>query len=144
MSEDNPKYLAEEIAHSLRMCRCGAVAVAVQDDIEKFDSERVIWPREYFFGWPASGGVWVLRLQLSDSELGIPPVDQYRTDEEIMEQNWREVLMWEQRDKDNMAIADKLNQQEDMEGVSRVLEEAGARFYPVIEDCPEAVELNLF
>lgn len=143
MSEDNPAYLAEERTHSLRMRRCGAVAVAVEDDIEKFDLERVIWPRDYFFGWPASGGVWVLRLQLSDSELGVPPVDQYRTDEEIVEQNWREVLMWEQRDKDNMAIADKMNQQEDMEGVSRVLEEAGARFYPVIEDCPEAVELNL-
>lgn len=30
-----------------------------------------------------------------------------------------------------------------MEDVCRVLEEAGARFYAVIEDCPEAVDLNL-
>jgi hypothetical protein len=144
MSEDNPAYLAEERAHSLRMRRYGAVAVAVQDDIEKFDLERVIWPRDYFFGWPASGGIWVLRLWLTDSELGISSAEQYRSDEEIMEQNLQEILKREQRYEDNIAIADKVNQQEDMEGVCRVLEEAGARFYAVIEDCPEAVELNLF
>lgn len=48
-----------------------------------------------------------------------------------------------QRYEANIALADKVNRQEDMEDVCRVLEEAGARFYALIEDCPEAVELNL-
>lgn len=43
----------------------------------------------------------------------------------------------------NIAIAQKVNRQGDMEDVCRVLEEAGAQFYGVIEDCPEAVKLNL-
>ena len=49
-----------------------------------------------------------------------------------------------QRYDDDIALAKKVNRQEDMEDVCRVLEEAGARFYAVIEDCPEAVELNLY
>lgn len=43
----------------------------------------------------------------------------------------------------NVAIAQTVNRQEDMEDVSRVLEEAGAKLYEAIEDCPEAVKLNL-
>jgi hypothetical protein len=102
----------------------------------------VFWPREYLFGWPASGGVWVLRLWLSDSEFEIS-AGQYRTDEEIMEQNMAEGLRRVQEYEDNVVLVDRVNQQEDMEDVCCVLKEAGARFYAVIEDCPEAVELNL-
>lgn len=125
--ENDPAILAEERTHSLRMRRCGALPVAVQDDIEKFDWEHVFWPHDYFFGWPASGGVWVLRIWSSDSEPEIS-ADQYRTDEEIMEQNLQDALKYEQRYENYIALAGKLNQQEDMEDVCRVLEEAGAQF----------------
>jgi len=60
-SNEDPAALAEERAHALRMRRCGAVAIAVEDDIDHFDTGQMNLAREYHFGWPASGGVWVLR-----------------------------------------------------------------------------------
>jgi hypothetical protein len=41
------------------------------------------------------------------------------------------------------ALAERLKRQEDMEDVCRVLDESEAQFFARIEDCPEAVELNL-
>jgi hypothetical protein len=41
------------------------------------------------------------------------------------------------------ALAERLKRQEDMEDVCRVLDESEAQFFTRIEDCPEAVELNL-
>jgi hypothetical protein len=41
------------------------------------------------------------------------------------------------------ALAERLKRQEDMEDVCRVLEESEAQFFARIEDCSEAVELNL-
>jgi hypothetical protein len=41
------------------------------------------------------------------------------------------------------ALAERLKRQEDMEDVCRVLEESETQFFARIEDCPEAVELNL-
>jgi len=41
------------------------------------------------------------------------------------------------------ALARRLKRQEDMEDVCRVLEESEARFFARIDDCPEAVGLNL-
>jgi len=137
-SEDDPAILAEERAHALRMRRCGAVAIAVEDDISHFDTAQMNLAREHLFGWPASGGVWVTR---SSSKVHEPETsaDHYKTDEEIMEENLDRLHRYEA----NIALADKVNRQEDMEDVCRVLEEAGARYYAVIEDCPEAVEMNL-
>jgi len=85
-SNEDPAALAEERAHALRMRRCGAVAIAVEDDIDHFDTGQMNLAREYHFGWPASGGVWVLR----PSPIDLEPersVDHYRTDDEIMEDN---------------------------------------------------------
>ena len=120
------------------MRRCGAVAIAVEDDISHFDTAQMNLAREHLFGWPASGGVWVTR---SSSKVHEPETsaDHYKTDEEIMEENLDRLHRYEA----NIALADKVNRQEDMEDVCRVLEEAGARYYAVIEDCPEAVEMNL-
>jgi hypothetical protein len=137
-SNGDPAILAEERAHSLRMRRCGAVGIAVEDDIDHFDTTQMNLAREYHFGWPASGGVWVLRSSSMDSEPETPS-GHYKTDEEIMEENLERLRRYE----GNIALAKKVNRQEDMEDVCRVLEEAGARFYAVVEDCPEAVELNL-
>lgn len=125
------------------MRRCGAVVVSVEESISDLAIERIVWPRGYFFCWPASGGVWVLRLWLTDSELWVSDDNHYRTDGEIMEQNMQEAVNWTQRYDDNIALTKKLNRQEDMEDVCRVLEEAGAHFYAVIEDSPEAVEMKL-
>ena len=50
------------------------------------------------------------------------------------------------RAKENSAfrtVAKSLKQQEDMKDVCRVLEESGAHFHALIEDCSEAAELNL-
>lgn len=137
-SKYDPTTLAEERAHSLRMRRCGVVGIAVEDDIDHFDTAQMNLAREWHFGWPASGGVWFLRSSSMDSEPEAP-TGHYKTDEEIMQENLERLQKYEA----NIALAKKVNRQQDMEGVCRVLEEAGARFYVVIEDCLEAVELNL-
>lgn len=120
------------------MCRCGAVAIAVEDDIDHFDTAQMNLAQEYHFGWPASGGVWALRSSSMDCEPDTP-AGHYKTDEEITEENLERLRRYDA----NIALARKVNRQKDMENVCRVVEEAGARFYAVIEDCPEAVELNL-
>lgn len=137
-SKDDLAVQAEERVHSLRMRRCGAVAVFSKRDIIDYDARQVNSAPRYLFGWPEGGGVWVMRSPWSDP----PPersADLYRTDEELME----EVMRTAERDEVYYALAAKIKLQETMEDACQVLEEARARFYPVIEDSPEAVELNL-
>lgn len=55
-----------------------------------------------------------------------------------MEENLERLQKYEA----DIAVAQTVNRQEDMEDVCRVLE-TGAQFYALIEDCPEAVKLNL-
>lgn len=76
----------------------------------------------------------MLRPQSTESGPAVS-AGHYKTDEENLERL--------RRHEANIAIAQKVNRQGDMEDVCRVLEEAGAQFYGVIEDCPEAVKLNL-
>ena len=51
---------ASERAHCLRMRRCGAVAVRSEVDII-FEETGGEHRPNHLFGWPASGGVWILR-----------------------------------------------------------------------------------
>ncbi|KAM0709034.1 hypothetical protein Q7P35_003070 [Cladosporium inversicolor] len=93
-SKDDPTILAEERAHALRMRRCGAVAIAVEDDIDHFDTAQMNLAREYHFGWPASGGVWVLRPSSTNPEPE-RSADHYKTDEEIMGENLERLQRYE-------------------------------------------------
>lgn len=133
---DDSAVLAEERAHSLRMRRCGAVAICAQDDIPYYDAEQMREVPPYLFGWPDSGGVWVVQPPEPTPE---HPSGDYRTDEEIMEQTIERRKRWNVY----YALVGNVKQQQSMEDVCRVLEEAGARFYAAVEDSPEAVELNL-
>ena len=119
------------------MRRCGAVAICAQDDIRHYDAEQMNMAPKYLFGWPAAGGVWVLRPPWKQATTG-NSTDHLMTDEERMNDMMESAL----RDEDYYALADKLSRQEDMEDVCRLLEEAGARFYAAVEDSPEAVELG--
>lgn len=136
-SNDDPAVLAEERAHSLRMRCCGAVAICAQDDIRHYDAEQMNIAPKYLFGWPATGGVWVLRPPWKQAAPE-KSTDHLMTDEERMNDMMERAL----RDEIYHALADKVNRQEDMEDVCRLLEETGARFYAAIEDSPEAVELG--
>lgn len=66
-SGDDPAVFAEERAHSLRMRRCGAVAICAQSDIGLYDAEQMKMVPKYLFGWSESGGVWVVRPPCLDS-----------------------------------------------------------------------------
>jgi hypothetical protein len=136
--DDDLAAQTEERAHSLRMRRCGAVAICSESDMSRYESERADYVQDYLFGWPDGGGVWVLRAPWLSAETK-PPVGARRPDEEIMESNLKRAR--ERRVFRN--IAKTLKQQEDMEDVCRVLEESGAQYHATIDDCPEAVELNL-
>ena len=136
-SNDDPAVLAEERSHSLRMRRCGAVATCAQDDIRHYDAEQMNIAPKHLFGWPATGGVWVLRPPWKQAAPE-KSTDHLMTDEERMNDMMESAL----RDEIYHAFADKVNRQEDMEDVCRLLEEPGARFYAAIEDSPEAVELD--
>lgn len=89
-SKDDPTVISEEEkAHSLRMRRCGAVAICAQDDVHHYDAEQMDMAPKYLFGWPASGGVWVLwppwkQATLQESK------DHPRTDEDTMNDNYGE------------------------------------------------------
>jgi hypothetical protein len=67
-ADDDPAVQAEERAHSLRMRRCGAVAIFSENDIGDYETGWLYPPAKhsYLFGWPKSGGVWVLRAPLGD------------------------------------------------------------------------------
>jgi hypothetical protein len=66
--DDDPAVQAEERAHSLRMRRCGAVAIFSENDIGDYETGWLCPPAKhsYLFGWPKSGGVWVLRAPWGD------------------------------------------------------------------------------
>lgn len=137
-SGDDPTVLAEERAHSLRMRRCGAVAICAQSDIGLYDAEQIRMVPKYLFGWPESGGVWVVRPPYLDSA-SQESAGKHRTDEEVME----DMMKMAQKEDVYFALAANVHRQESMDDVCEILKEAGARFYVAIEDSPEAVELNL-
>lgn len=134
----DPAAEEEEREHSLRMRRCGAVAVCTEIDTRHYDSTTIKSVPRYLFGWPASGGVWAIRspwsMPLPEVPNGYP-----RTDEEILEWTIRKADI---RDT-YYSLARNVKKLDSMEDVCHLLEESGAQFYETIADCPEAVELNL-
>lgn len=136
--EDDLAVFAEERALSLRMRRCGAVAICAHSDIGLYDAEQMKMVPKYLFGWPESGGVWVVRPPCSDSAPE-ESANKHRTDAEVM----KDMMKMAQREDVYFALAAKVPRQESMEDVCQILQEAGARFNAAIEDSPEAVELNL-
>ena len=135
MANEDPAAQAEERAHSLRMRRCGAVAVFSHGDMGDYELGWIYaGPKHvYAFGWPRDGGVWVLRSPRMDDR----PRPRL-SDWGVMEWNMREA----KEDRAFEVLAERLKREEDMEDVCRVLEEVGARYYANISDCPEAVQMN--
>nr|POF17947.1 hypothetical protein CFP56_13358 [Quercus suber] len=119
---------AEEQAHCLRMLRCGAFVARAEPDIISIESHG---PPELkqLFGWPANGGVWILRSL---------PIDFPRDGRSEQEELEAEAMMMHLDE-----VAEEIKQQADMEGVCRILEEAGGQFYEDMEKCPEVVKLGL-
>lgn len=126
---------AEERAHCLRMRRCGAVAICSEADAIMHDQGYVLrHPWLPLFGWPSSGGVWVLRYPESD------PDDDERLDRRMLMDGSDNVFY---ADLNFLQVKDKLKGLTDMDKLCRVLEDAGAEFYPGIGDCPEVARLAL-
>ena len=127
-SEESQEDLeALERAHCLRMRRCGAVAVRSEIDIIFEETGYARWP-DHLFGWPANGGVWILRDDPAE-ELRVNIMQKTARTEEIQ---------------DRFMLASKaIRQQSDMDELCRVLQEAGGQFYTNIEDCPEVNKLSL-
>lgn len=86
------------------MRRCRAVAISIVDDVSQFDIAQMNLAREYLFGWPASGGVWVLRPNSTETESEVP-AGHYKADEEIVEENLERLLRYEA----NITVAQKVN-----------------------------------
>ncbi|KAF2726044.1 hypothetical protein K431DRAFT_342301 [Polychaeton citri CBS 116435] len=86
----------------------------------------------HVFGWPTEDGVWVRREFPADADdLDSVPIgvnqDYFVARDQMQE---------------NFSIAtDSLKQQDNMEGIRRVIEQAGGQYYLKIRDCPEAMHL---
>ena len=118
---------ALERYHCLRMRRCGAFALRSEVDIIQEETAWKRWP-EYLFGWPASGGVWVLRDDpAEDLRVNLVP----------------DFAMIDQMHCLFLLAYKAIMQQSGMNELCRILEEAGGQFYPSIEDCPEVKKLGL-
>ncbi|KAF2716097.1 hypothetical protein K431DRAFT_350583 [Polychaeton citri CBS 116435] len=126
---------SDERNHCLRMRRCGAFGIRSEVDIILDETNGRFGPRHgYAFGWPAEGGVWVLRqLPAWADELDSAPIGSHLEEDAAMD---------EMQQRFSIATS-SFKEQDDMEGICRVIEEAGGRFYLNIGDCPEAVELGL-
>jgi hypothetical protein len=138
VTDEDPAAQAEERAHSLRMRRCGAVAIFSENDIIDYETERPYPLSKYLFGWPKGGGVWVLRAPWLDAPPK-PKLSECKDDWELMEANMKEGEEYEVY----LALVENVRRQEDMGDVCRVLEESGAHFYATTDQSPEAVEFNL-
>jgi hypothetical protein len=135
-ADGDPAAQVEERAHSLRMRRCGAVAVFSHGDMGDYELGWIYCGPLYVyaFGWPTDGGVWVLRApRMNDRPR--PPL----SDWEAMEWTMKEG----KEDSAFGVFTERLKREEDMEDVCRLLEENGARYYANISDCPEAVRMDL-
>ena len=118
---------ASERAHCLRMRRCGAVAVRSEVDVIFEETGGQKW-LDHLFGWPAAGGVWILRSY---------PMETVRQDYIL------ETTVMDQMSELVAFAREAIRQQSDMGGLCRVLKEAGAQFYSNIEDCTEVKKLRL-
>lgn len=139
----------DETAISLRMTRGGGGAF--------MDHNNMVWWRfgdgfggrwlpvqqqqKYIFGWPNSGGVWVLLL---------PPLLERHTDGSYdMAAQWAQVERWHRREKNVFRNVDgsiyfgDLHESESMEELCKSLKGKGAVFYDEFEDSKEVVKSAL-
>ena len=127
LQESQEDFEASERAHCIRMRRCGAVAVRSETDVIFEETGAEALPYQ-LFGWPASSGVWILRSYPTEHSQQNTVLPATALDEM----------------QERLALASEaLRQQSDMEGVCRVLKNAGGHFYSRIENCPEVVKLRL-
>lgn len=118
--------------HSIRLLRCGAIAVRSESNVIADHGP----PRsQNLFGWPESGGVWILRSVPPGHDetkrtmrFGLSPGD-------FVEIHEMQMQSWDARE--------QLKHQHDTESVCRVIERAGGQFYLDISDCPETMHLQL-
>lgn len=125
------EHETNEREHCLRMRKCGARYV--RSELYAYGTG----PRgpAYIFGWPAGGGVMILR----DMPLG--HLDSWNS-LSIEIQNQRGAVLRETQ-KRYVKACRELVHHETMEGVCRVIEEAGGQFYANVGDCPEAMRSRL-
>jgi hypothetical protein len=110
------------------MRRCGAVAVRSEVDIIFEETGGARWP-DHLFGWPANGGVWILRDDPA---------------EDLREDLIPETAMTDSMQARFLSASKAIREQSDMDELCRVLGEARGQFYTNIEDCPEVKKLKLF
>lgn len=126
-----------EKEHCLRMRRCDAVAVRSTFDMAQ--SGTMDWgPRypEQLFGWPERGGVWILRQHPLNSERSSVDWSANPEGQKVAELVARELQF--------KSVFAALRKEKDMERLCLILEASGAYFYERVDDCPEALRLELF
>ena len=130
------------------MRRCGAIAIRPAD-IFFSDGGEAATPR-CLFGWPAAGGMIVLRdIPIRfDKSMEWTPWGPLKTqpDQQSCRESWRRQRRdeIENRSLDRFWSAfEELKNRETMEGVCHVLEKAGGQFYANVADCPEAMWFDL-
>jgi hypothetical protein len=137
--DDDEDY--DEDEYCLRMKRCGALLVVPGDDSLLEPQGRVIQAGErQIFGWPSAGGVWIyrilpegLRLEWGAYDSDIDWLEAAAT---VVERGEPEIEALEE-------LELEIRAQTDMEGVGRVLKNAGAMYYENIEECSEVLDLSL-
>ncbi|KAF4627301.1 hypothetical protein G7Y89_g10860 [Cudoniella acicularis] len=135
-----PSDPIDEAKHCLLMKRCGAqLHETTPAGVEAARGSNLYHKlrRKQIMGWPAAGGVWIYRLPeelFEDKSLeeGMEYLDRVASGEEPDYEHELNVLKL------------RLSQQLDMEGYCKVLQEAGAVFYPDPAECPEVKILDLW
>lgn len=123
----------EEVAHCVRMRCCGAIAFRSEIDAASSAIEGWRDPPRQIFGWPSTGGVWILRypeLEVHDD------IDLWRRHPEITRDFRRTIFQHDE-------VRESLRQYTDMDDLSRALKSAGPKYYAAIADCPRVVKLVL-
>ncbi|KAH8586690.1 hypothetical protein B0O99DRAFT_643864 [Bisporella sp. PMI_857] len=131
-----PNDPTDEAAHCFKMRRCGATYQGQYRPWESQPPESLNDIKDYIMGWPSDGGVWVLRLP--------PGLFETRDLEEAMEYLGRiddgtEVNY----ELEHRQLKEKLREQKDMDGYSKVLKHEGAMYFKDPKDCPEILRFGL-
>lgn len=140
----------DETAVALRMFRCGAAtidhslamgAMWAMDEAFGWHWQSTERQQKYIFGWPATGGVWVLQLP--------PLLDKHNSKNfdlvEEAEQHYRHMNGDPaiSRNVDGSIYYGDLVKSETMDEFCERLKHEGARFYDSIQDSPEVIEMGL-
>lgn len=88
------------------------------------------------YGWPSNGGVWILRSSES-------PLTRQTMSTDSANREHEQQVVEVSTDAHMQDTWQAMKGEEDMEGVCRLLENAGVVFYSNVGDCAEAVEANM-